>query len=83
MKYELTQHARDVLTEREISVSWVERVLDAPERTEPDPDYPELEHHLGRIAERDDRVLRVVYNKIVQPILEVTAYFDRTMRNKL
>jgi len=31
MKYELTQHARDVLTEREISVSWVERVLDAPE----------------------------------------------------
>ena len=60
MKYELTQHARDVLTEREISVSWVERVLNAPERTESDPTDPELGHHLGRIEERDNRVLRMV-----------------------
>ena len=36
--YELSQHARDVLEERELPVAWLERVLSAPQRIEPDPD---------------------------------------------
>jgi len=39
-------------------------------------------HALGRIAERDGRVLRVVYNALVQPPRIVTAYFDRRERGK-
>jgi len=30
MNYTLTKHARDVLKEREIPVSWLEHALDAP-----------------------------------------------------
>jgi uncharacterized protein YuzE len=38
VKYTLTKHAKDVLEERELPVAWLEHVLDAPERVEPDPD---------------------------------------------
>ncbi|HZQ72192.1 MAG TPA: DUF4258 domain-containing protein [Burkholderiales bacterium] len=80
--YELSDHAMEVLTEREIPTTWVIRVLAAPERTERDRSDPELMHALGRIAERDGRVLRVVYNALVQPPRIVTAYFDRRERGK-
>ena len=83
MKYKLTQHARDVLGERQIATAWIEHVLDSPQRIESDPDDPQLEHRLGRIAEHGNRVLRVVCNKTTSPPLVVTVYFDRAMRNKL
>ena len=83
MKYTLTKHAKDVLEERELPTVWLERVLNAPQRIELDPDDAELEHYLGRIAEHGNRVLRVVVNKTVRPARVVTLYFDRTMRNKL
>ena len=41
-----------------------------------------LTHALGRIAERDGRVLRVVYNASVIPPRIVTVYFDRRQRGK-
>ena len=72
----------DVLAEREIATTWVVRVLAAPERTERDRSDPELVHALGRIAERDGRVLRGVYNAAVLPPRIVTAYFDRRERGK-
>ena len=80
--YELSDHAMEVLAEREIVTAWVVRVLAAPERTERDRSDPELMHALGRIAERDGRVLRVVYNAVVQPPRIVTVYFDRRERIK-
>jgi hypothetical protein len=83
MNYKLTQHARHVVEERQIAAAWIERVLDSPQRIEPDPDDPQLQHHLGRIAEHGNRVLRVVYNKTTSPPLIVTVYFDRAMRNRL
>lgn len=83
MRYELSAHAVTVMAEREILEIWVERVLVSPERTEPDATDPLLRHALGRIPERDDRVLRVVYNETVHPWRVVTAYFDRAMRGKL
>jgi hypothetical protein len=81
--YDLSDHARGVLVEREIAATtWVVRVLAAPERTQRDRTDPELMHALGRIAERDGRVLRVVYNAAVQPPRIVTVYFDRRERGK-
>jgi hypothetical protein len=81
--FELTSHAVTVMAERKIPLAWVERVLMRPERIEPDRIDPELHHALGRIAERDDRILRVVYNINTEPWRVVTAYFDRAMRGKL
>jgi len=78
--YELTDHAAAVIEEREIETAWVVRALLNPERREPDRFDPELTHALRRIAERDGRVLRVVYNAVVDPPRIVTVYFDRRQR---
>lgn len=76
-------HAVTVMAEREILEMWVARILTSPQRTEPDATDPLLRHALGWITERDDRVLRVVYNETIHPWRVVTAYFDRAMRGKL
>jgi len=80
MKYELTQHAKNVLAERRISIAWLERILDAPESTEPDKTDSQLVHHLARIPEHENRVLRVVLNPLASPVRVVTAFFDRRMK---
>jgi hypothetical protein len=80
--YGLSEHAAGVLAERGIETTWVVRVLTKPERTEADRADPALTHALGRITERDDRVLRVVYNASVHPPRIVTVYFDRRRRGK-
>ena len=83
MEYELTEHARVSLTIRSnIRLMWLERVLEQPQRVEPDPIDPELEHRLARIDEYEGRVLRVIV-KTGTPLRIVTAYFDRNMRGKL
>ena len=81
-RYELTAHAVAVIAEREIDPVWVERVLANPDRTESDPRDATLVHALARIAERAERVLRVVYNRSANPPCVVTAYFDRRQRDK-
>lgn len=78
--FELTHHASQVLAEREIPLSWVERVLAHPEKTETDRTDPELRHALAAIEEHGGRILRVVYNSSVQPWRIVTAFFDRRQR---
>jgi hypothetical protein len=77
MKYYLTEHARDALAKRQIAIEWMERVLNAPDWTEPDAVDPELEHRLARVADFGDRVLRVIVNVKAQPPRIVTTYFDR------
>jgi len=81
-RYQLTIHAATVIAERGIDPAWIGRVLSSPERTEADPWDASLTHALGRIAERDQRVLRVVYNASVHPPRVVTAYFDRRQRGE-
>jgi len=83
MRYELTRHAEAVLKERRIPLEWVEQVADSPERVEPDPQDPHVEHRLGRIKEYENRVLRVILNMAERPGRIVTAYFDRRMGSKL
>lgn len=84
MAYRLTEHARESLRKRpSIRVEWVERVLQQPERVEPDGVDPELEHRLGRIQESEGRVLRVIVKKGTNPLRIITVYFDRKMRRQL
>ena len=79
---ELTAHAATVIAERGIELAWVERVLRAPERVHADRTDPALTHALGRVEERGQRVLRVVYNASASPPRVVTAYFDRRQRGE-
>ena len=72
-----TEHARTVLAERGIEASWVDRVLSAPDRVEVDARDPAVRHALGRIAERDQRTLRIVYRHSELERLVITAFFDR------
>jgi hypothetical protein len=72
-------HAENALVERAIEREWVERTINAPEWTEPDPD-PELERRFRAIPERDGRILRVVCSENDAIILVVTAFLDRRAR---
>ena len=83
MNYELSQHARTVMTEREIPLVWLERALHHPARVEPDRKDAGLLHHLIVVPEHGNRVLRVVLNNQVAPSRIVTLYFDRRLKGKL
>lgn len=83
MDYALSQHAADVMREREIRREWLEAALVAPALRQPHEADPALGYALLPIAERDGRVLRVVYNHSTEPWTVVTVYFDRTMKGKL
>lgn len=79
-RYILTAHAATVMAERGIEDAWVERILMEPERVEVDRYDSRLRHALGRVAERGERVLRVVYDPEREPWWVVTVYFDRRER---
>ena len=83
MNYELSQHAITRIRERKIETAWLEQVIKNPQRIEPDPDDPAMEHRLAAIAERDYRVLRVVCDPRQTPLRIVTLHFDRSMKGKL
>jgi hypothetical protein len=81
--YDLSQHAKEVIKERDIQLRWLEQVLDRPELVEADADDPQLTHHVVRIREYGNRPLRVVFNARANPVRIVTVYFDRKMKGKL
>jgi galactokinase len=78
--FELSEHARTVIREREIEMAWIAETLSRPSRTERDVRDVSLVHALHAIPERNDRVLRVVYNERQRPWKVVTAFFDRRER---
>jgi hypothetical protein len=79
----LTEHAKKMLTQREIPLEWLERVLNEPVLREPDLDDASLEGRYQPIPDFEGRVLRVVVNTTMEPIRVVSAFFDRSMRGKL
>jgi len=83
MHLEFTEHAKQVIKEREIQPEWIQLVLTNPEKIEPDKEDNALEHTLAKIPEFGNRVLRVIYNKKASPLKIITVYFDRTMRGKI
>ncbi len=80
--YRLTSHAEAAALKRKIDLAWIERALAEPDWTEPDPAKPGVMHAFLRIAERNHRVLRVVYNPSVHPARVITVYFDRRLRGR-
>lgn len=76
MDYTLTEHAIKRCRKRKILLEWIAVALAHPARTENDKDDPTLVHALLAIPERGFRVLRVIYNETVDPVVVVTVYFD-------
>ena len=83
MEYELSDHAAARLQERRIEPRWIEKALSDPDRQEQEAIDPSVSHVVKRIAEMDNRVLRVVYNTTTIPVRVITAFFDRRMKDKL
>lgn len=73
-----TSHARAMMVERAIEEEWVWRTIQSPEQQEIREDRNT--HYLKAIREFDDRILRVVVNRNVQPNRIVTVFFDRRLR---
>ncbi len=83
MDYLLTKHARERITQRNITEEWIARTLDNPTKLEPDEREPHRLHVFAVIPEFNDNVLHIIYDSSVEPIKVITAYFDRTMKGKL
>ena len=83
LPFQLTAHARRTITARGISPSWIACVLAKPIALMEDKEDPTLRHALGRIPERGDKILRVIYNETVQPWCVVTAFIDRKASREL
>lgn len=79
----LSAHAKKVIFERNIKLTWIENTFNNPDKIEIDLYDNTLEHRLKIINECDNRILRIIYNKTVNPVLVITAFFDRRMKGKL
>jgi hypothetical protein len=74
----LSQYAKDVISQRDIKLEWINDTLQNPSvRIEVSPD--EFTFY-KTIDEYDARCLKVVFNPIKKLI--ITVYFDRGMRKK-
>lgn len=76
-------HATEVMRERGIQPEWVLLTLQQPALQSADPHDSDVERFFRPIAEREDRVLRVVVNTTVTPWRVVSVFFDRGMRGQL
>ena len=77
---EPSQHARDMLKEREIPEEWMWRAINEPDWTEIGENGNT--HYIKAIPEHGDRFLRVVVNPNTQPKRIVTLFFDRRLRRR-
>lgn len=75
-----TRHFKNVLKERSISMSFINRTLTKPQKVEEHPDG--TKHFLRQIPEHANRWLRVIVNANVVPNKAVTAFFDRRLRGE-
>jgi len=76
--YELSEHARDMLRERDIPEDWVRLAVEDPQRKEPKDDG--TVHYIRAIEQHGERFLRVVTNPAVKPQRVITVFFDRRIR---
>lgn len=66
-----------MMTERNISETWVAEALDLPERTEIFPDG--TVHFIKAVPEYEGRYLRVIVNPCENPRKVITLFFDRRL----
>ncbi|MFH1515155.1 MAG: DUF4258 domain-containing protein [bacterium] len=79
--YQFSEHAYDMLRERNIKETWVRAVMENPELQEIREDG--TVHYLRAIDEYDGRYLRVVINPDFTPNKIVTVFFDRRLQRKV
>ena len=77
--FEYSEHAQDMLDERDIQDSWVRQAIDNPDRTE----FPEdgTVHYIKPIEAFGNRLLRVVVNPVANPPKVITLFFDHRLRS--
>ena len=78
--FELSSHAIDMLTERDIQEEWLWRTINAPEKKQMGKDNNL--HFTRPIEEKEGRILHVIVNPSVQPNRVITVFFDRRLRKK-
>lgn len=83
MELTFSEHAGEVMAEREIPMEWIESVLNGPVLRVPDARDPEVELFFGRIPAYGNRALRVVVNTNVVPWNVVSVFFDRNAGGRL
>lgn len=69
-----------MMKERGIAKSWVNSCVSEPDKTEKHSDG--TKHFIKRIAEYENRWLRVIINQKITPKKGVILFFDRRLRRK-
>jgi hypothetical protein len=78
--FELSEHARFQMQERNIQTPWLIGTLSTPDRLLPLADPHGKTHYLKQISDFGDRWLRVIVNPTVDPQRIVTIFFDRRVK---
>lgn len=81
IEYEFSEHAYDMLKERNIKKEWVKLAMEVPEKRELKEDG--TIHFIKAIEEYGGRFLRVVVQPDAKPLRIITIFFDRRLRKLL
>ena len=73
----LSKHLADDIDRRGIRLADIEAAIATPDRTTPDPTWPELTRSFRAVAWFGGRVPRVVHRPDGADIFVVTAHWDR------
>lgn len=76
-KYEFSEHAYEMLKERNIKEKWVKSTIENPDKKELKSDG--TVHYIKEITEYGHRYLRVVVNPDPAPQRIITLFFDRRL----
>jgi len=77
IKYNISNHAKSMIIEREIQLNWINSAIQVPDRKIL---IEEKEiHYIKKISAFGNRYLRVVVNPTVNPMNIVTVFFDRRL----
>jgi hypothetical protein len=77
-----SKHALEMMELRNVKQEWVRQTLESPETEEIDTKDISLKIAFRRIAEFDNRWLRVVYRHDSQNMKVITVFFDRGMEKR-
>jgi hypothetical protein len=78
--FELSQHARHQMQERNIQTVWLNETLSAPDQCLPFADPHGNTHYLKQIPDFGNRWLRAIVSPNVDPKRVITIFFDRRMK---
>ncbi|MBI2119080.1 MAG: DUF4258 domain-containing protein [Elusimicrobia bacterium] len=74
---QFSQHAQEMMKERNILEEWVVRTIQKPDRVELGSDTND--HLIKAIPEHGGRFLRIVVNTQAEPKRAITLFFDRRL----